>query len=280
MNYSQLFQFAKTEIKQVPLEYGDLDSHVFKLFEGVLHIQKQEILINWDQEIPAQSLQKIEQTLEKRLKGMPLQYVVGYEFFYNLKFLVGPGVLIPRPETECIVEYILSHFENTSIKIAELGSGSGNIAISILKERSQWLWDGFELNPESIPYLEKNLKEHAISNFKLHRGDFFELTQNSQGYDVVISNPPYIETQTIQTLSQEVQKEPFLALDGGQMGLECIVRLVDSAQKILKKTGYLIFEIDPSQAKAIQEILAKKSFASCLIYKDYSGQDRFVVGKR
>lgn len=89
MNYSQLFQYAKSEIKQVPLEYGDLDSHVFKMFEGVLHMPKQEILIHWNQEIPSQSLEKIDQILGLRLGGMPLQYVVGHEFFYNLKFSVG-----------------------------------------------------------------------------------------------------------------------------------------------------------------------------------------------
>jgi release factor glutamine methyltransferase len=280
MNYSQLFQYAKSEIKQVPLEYGDLDSHVFKMFEGVLHMPKQEILIHWNQEIPSQSLEKIDQILGLRLGGMPLQYVVGHEFFYNLKFSVGPGVLIPRPETECIVEYILSHFENTAVKIAELGSGSGNIAISILKERSNWLWDGYEINPESIPYLEQNLKEHKISNFKLHSGDFFELTKGLQDFDLVISNPPYIESPAILTLSQEVQKEPRLALDGGESGLDCIVKLIAHGQQILKKAGYLIFEIDPSQARTVQEILAQYSFTSCVIYKDYSGQDRFVVGKR
>jgi release factor glutamine methyltransferase len=180
------------------------------------------------------------------------------------------------------VETLLRKEFREKVRIAELGGGSGCIGISILQERPQWEWHAFELNPDSLRYLEENRKQNLPKEaaYHIHAGDFFELAPALAPFDWIVSNPPYVPGPDWDTLSREVRHEPRLALDAGPEGLDCLNRLVPVGYELLSTEGGFISEIESRQAVAVEALLNQSQFQEAEILKDWAGLDRIAFGRK
>ena len=251
-----------------------------RLVRGVLGLTATGLILKENENITQSAEKNLDSKVERRLNGEPLQYLLGEWGFWNSDFKVGPGVLIPRPETEHVVELLLQ-IKQDDLKIAELWAGSGNIGISVLQERN-WEWHAFEANPNSLPYLEENIQRllPLKNRYSLHAGDFFEGAKTWGPFDGIVSNPPYIETAEIATLSREVQREPLLALDGGATGLEVIEKLSREAFTLLKPGGFILMEIGFGQEVPVIELLQKIGFNQFKTTLDLALIPRVIEGKK
>jgi len=269
---------GKSRIAAAGLECADPLLHMRQIVAAGMGWSTTQLYLHWEEELTPEAEAKLEALMKRRLTGEPYQYIVGEEWFWRSRFAVGPGVLIPRRETELLVETALQRLPATALRIAELGPGSGNIGISCLLERPQWEWHGFELNPESLPYLEENLR--TVDSYKLHRGDFFELAKKYGPYDAILSNPPYVKGSEWPGLSKEVRSEPKMALDGGVSGLEIVSRLVRDSVYLLKPGGILALEIGNDQEESSRQLAEGNSFTQVEVLKDYSGHPRLLWARR
>lgn len=219
----------------------------------------------------------LDSMLEKRLSRIPLQYIIGNWWFYGLEFFVGDGVLIPRQDTELLVETALEFLKDKpGAQVCDLCSGSGCIAISLAKERQDLEVTAVEKFDKAYGYLTDNIKHNDAKNVKPVKAD---VTLKSFGmYDLIVSNPPYIPVTDWETLSPEVQKEPETALLGGKDGLD-FYRIITSVWKTaLKSGGNLAFEVGIGEAEAVAEILKAENFSEITIKNDLSGIQRVVFG--
>ena len=198
----------------------------------------------------------------------------------GLEFFVNNQTLIPRPETEIITEYVINNFKDKKLDILEIGVGSGCISISIAKYLSNVNILGVDINEKAIEVANKNIKYNNVEN----KVNFIksDLYKNVKGkFDIIISNPPYIKSDVIETLEDDVKKyEPILALDGGNDGLYFYKKIINDADKFLKDNSYIIFEIGYDQGKDVKTLLEKKQFKEIEIIKDLAGFDRTIIAKK
>jgi release factor glutamine methyltransferase len=262
---------------QTGLQCADPLLHAKQMAEYLFSFSTSDLYLKWDEAISDVDAARGEAFLAKRLAGEPFQYLVGFEWFWNSKFKVGPGVLIPRRETEFIVEALVSE-TNPAARVAELGAGTGNIGISVCLEKPEWDWHAFELNPESVPYLKQNVAAllPASSKYEIHATDFFEGAASFAPYDWIVSNPPYLSELDLQQLPREVTHEPRLALYGGDLGFELIERLIKFSKKILRPGGKFICEVGLGQSDPVALILEQSHFFAIQIRQDYSGIARLL----
>jgi release factor glutamine methyltransferase len=252
-----------------------------QIVEAALEIDSVELLHRYPMPIQEKDAQRVEALLARRLLGEPFQYLVGYAWFWDSKFEVGPGVLIPRPETEHLVEIALARIPSRKIRVAELGAGSGAIGISLLKERPEWEWVAWEKSMDAAVFAERNRAALCPSgSYTLEIGDFFTGLVTKGPFDWFVSNPPYVRRGEIAHLSKEVRQEPFLALDGGESGLECLERLIRVAADTLLPGGGVILEIGSEQGEAVSGFLRRAGFAECAIERDLAGLDRVAYGRK
>jgi release factor glutamine methyltransferase len=280
----KLREFAlsgKSKIEGSGIQCADPLLHMKQILEVALEADAAAIYKKWEDELSPHSLQRAESILNRRLAGEPFQYIIGYEWFWKYKYSVGPGVLIPRKETELLVEILLEQ-KTEKVRAAELGGGSGNIGISIIMERPSWEWHAFEVNPESVSYFKKNaaliLPKDRQSQCLLHEGDFFELAKNKGFYDWVVANPPYLSPEDMGKIPIEVSHEPKLALEGGPEGLSVIEKLLAQGSELLKPGGQFLFEIGMGQSDKVNRLLQKHGFSLIGIREDYAGIPRVVHG--
>lgn len=218
--------------------------------------------------------------LERRASKEPLQYIIGSWDFYKSQFYVGEGVLIPRPETEELVESVIELIRTNGYKtVYDLCSGSGCIGLSIAKECPSVTCYLFELFDDALYYTNKNLEKLGLSNVKIIKHDVLSgFNGNIENADIIVSNPPYIESREISSLQDEVLKEPITALDGGTDGLEFYRAISENWTLRLKSGGMVAFECGESQSELICEILGAEFIT--YIEKDIYGIPRFVFGKK
>ena len=212
----------------------------------------------------------------KRLSGEPLQYLLHEWEFYSLPFKVGPGVLIPRADTEILVDNALDFLKNhLAANVIDLCSGSGCIAISIAKNAPDCHVTAIEKSPEAFDFLEKNITLNQVV-VKPILGDI--TTEFKGTYDLLVSNPPYIKSNIIPCLQLEVQHEPLMALDGGEDGLFFYHIIAEKWFPHVKNNGKIMVEIGHDQAKEVSGIFKLAGLKEIKILKDYSGNDRVIVG--
>ena len=254
-----------------------------ELIKSICNLNETEFLLGRDKEISEGDMQRILKCAKQRLSGVPLQYIVGEWDFMGHTFKVGEGVLIPRPETEILCQYVIDALKNKpSPCVFDLCSGSGCIAISVKLAVSKANVYAVEKSKDAYKYLQLNAGELcSVSPVTLINGDIFDVDffENLPEADVIVSNPPYINSGDIASLQKEVTFEPVMALDGGIDGLDFYRFIISEWKRFLKPDGIFIFECGEEQAFKIGEILKENGF-DCLIYKDYSNIDRFVVGRR
>ncbi len=228
-------------------------------------------------------IKNINSAIERRLKGEPLQYIIGEWDFMDFTFKVGEGVLIPRPETELLCEYVVDKIKHMEHPIVyDLCSGSGCIGLSIKKYVPQCEIFLVEKSEKALEYLCHNASEICKDTFlTIVKGNIFDLKafSNHPKADVIVSNPPYIRTKEISSLQKEVQFEPATALDGGDDGLDFYRCLTSQWKNMLKKDGFMAFECGEDQGDDISLLFKKNGFDSEII-KDYNHLDRIVTGRR
>ncbi len=227
---------------------------------------------------------KIMELVRRRSEGYPLQYLLGEWEFYGYPFKVGEGVLIPRPDTETLIEQTLEvcrQMGNRSPKIIDLCSGSGCIAVTLKKELLEAEIFAVEISDEAIKYLKQNV-ELNNADITIIQGDVLDekLQQSLLDFDIIVSNPPYLTGEEMKELQIEVAFEPELALFGGNDGLEFYRRLTAMWKNSLKTSGYLLYEFGMGQHSAVSEILAENDFTDIMLQKDAGGIIRTISGKK
>ena len=230
-------------------------------------------------ELGKSTVEKATEYANRRLLHEPLQYILGKWEFYGREFYVGDGVLIPRPETELLIDTVIAELNNKPNAVCyDLCSGSGCIGITVAKEMRDSRVYMLEKSEKAYGFLEKNISLNGASNCKAVIGDIFEASPFSEKADIILSNPPYICSDVIPTLQAEVRKEPLMALDGGTDGLMFYQRIAAYWAEHLKPDGMIAVEIGEDQGESVKNIF-KEKFNDVRVIKDFSGNDRVVVAK-
>lgn len=248
------------------------------LFTEVLNCARPELYLNKGLRLSKEKSALISSVLKRRISGEPLQYILGKADFYGMQFKVSPDCLIPRPETEILVETALRY---PSDNILELGTGSGCIAIAIAKALTGSRVTATDISDKALGIASENALIHKV-DLNLLQGDIFETRVTlPTDFGLIVSNPPYIVSDDIDALQPEVRCEPRIALDGGKDGLEIYRKISEGAARFLKAGGHLIMEMGFGQAEGIAKILKKtQRFEIIEVVKDYNNIDRVIVAKR
>ncbi len=247
-------------------------AHLLKVKPPNLHL----LLEN---ELELETLRALEIMLKERKKGVPTAYIIGEWDFFGRTFKVERGILIPRPETELLVEKVLERVSGKGKVMGyEIGSGTGCISITLLLERSNLSMLACDINPKAVGLTLKNAKLHGVKErLQVFRGKFFEPVKGKK-FDFIVSNPPYIPEKAWNRLPAEVRLEGREALLGGIDGYEFYKKVAPYLKEHLKEGGFVAFEIGHDQGKGIKKLLREiAGFKEVIIYKDYSGQDRIAV---
>lgn len=220
---------------------------------------------------------KLDELISKREKHIPLQYIIGKWWFYKGEFFVGDGVLIPRQDTETLVECAAEILKNNvNAEVADLCAGSGCIGISIATDFPNASVTCVEKYEEAYYYLTKNIEHNGVKNVKAVMSDVLEDVFGK--YDLIVSNPPYITEEDMKDLSNEVKKEPETALFGGKDGLDFYRVITQKWKSALKENGVLAFEVGIGEAKAVSDIMQENGFKKITVLKDLGGVQRVVFG--
>ncbi len=223
---------------------------------------------------------RAEEILARRIAGMPLQYAIGQWCFFGRDFHIGEGVLIPRPETELLVDIVLKCVGRSFAKVWDVCAGSGIIGLTLAKERPQWQVLLSDISNNALLYAEKNLRELEVQNAKIRCGNLFSVSSETD-YDVIVSNPPYIRHDVIPMLSEEVRDyEPVVALDGGEDGLHFYRKLFSDAKNHLKKGGKVFFEIGYDQGEEVSSLAQMHGYRKIRLFQDFSGLNRIIAAER
>lgn len=252
----------------------------------LLDVDKSYIYTYGEREISEEIESKFLQLVEKRTEGYPIQYILGEREFMGLDFYLEEGVLIPRPDTEILVEYIIDYinkrYKNKRIKVLDLGIGSGAISLSIANYCKDVFVYGVDISDTAIKIANINKSKFGLSNVNFYKGDLFEAIESldlEKEFQIIVSNPPYIASEEIETLDITVKDfEPRSALDGGVDGLDFYRKITPESRKYLKDNGLLIYEIGYNQGEEVRNILIDEGFREVSILKDLQGHTRVVLG--
>lgn len=249
------------------------------LLMHVLNRDRTFLITHSEEILSVDQLDRYRSLLARRAQGEPLQYITSHQEFFKLDFELTPDVLIPRPETELIVEVaseLLKH--EPAPTFADIGTGSGCIAISLLHELPRARGVAVDLSPAALAIAKRNAGRHqVIDRLRLVESDLFSAIDSRERFDLIVSNPPYVPVDDLTDLQREVRHEPRGALDGGTDGLVVIRRLLNDAPRFLRSGGYLIFEIGIDQADAIKRIVDQTAWELIEIRKDLQGIPRTTV---
>lgn len=249
------------------------------LMQFLLHQTRQYIIVFDKKELTKKQEQAYFQSIDKLVKGIPLQHITKQQEFMKMNFYINENVLIPRPDTENLVEEVIEIAKKVKAKkILDLCTGSGAIAVSLAKYIEECEITATDISKDALKIAKLNAKNHKVDNKIMFLvSDLFEKIPKEK-YDIIVSNPPYIKKEIIKTLDKEVQKEPLIALDGGYDGLNFYRRIVQQSYEFLKYGGYLCLEIGQDQKEEVIEIIQKQDkFVHTYGKKDLCGKDRVVI---
>ena len=266
-------------LKGKSINSAQLDSEI--LLASAIGQDRKYIILNNDQNIKEKNLRYFQKLINKRSFREPIAYLTNKKHFWKYKFFVTKDTLIPRPDTELIVEQILKLTKfKTKMKILDIGVGSGCILLTVLKERKNFYGVGVDISKKCLNISKinaKNLKVDARAKF--YKTDVDKFAQGK--YDLIVSNPPYINKLSLKYLEKDVVNfEPKLALDGGLDGLSEIRKVIKKSSELIKKNGKFILEIGFDQKNRVKEILKKEGFYINKTIKDYGNNDRCVISTK
>lgn len=271
MKYAELYRQGVALLQTAGIEEAKLDARL--LLEKICDTDRNTLLSHGDMEVTKEQEASFFQWIEQRAKHIPLQHITGEQEFMGLCFLVNEHVLIPRQDTEILVEEVMKHLHD-GMRILDMCTGSGCILLSLLKYSNDCTGLGVDISRAALQTAEENARLLDIpAEFK--ESNLFEQVEGR--FDLLVSNPPYIERDVISTLMEEVREhDPMLALDGGEDGLDFYRRIITEAPEYLFRGGKILFEIGNEQAEAVSGLLAENGYTEIEVYKDYAGHDRVV----
>ena len=279
MNIQTLLNKANKILGSSSSKSPKLDSEI--LLSEAINKNRQYLILNSNEELIKENIKSFENLLKRRKRGEPIAYLVKKKEFWKQNFYINKNVLIPRPDTELLVEETLKLFNvNSKLNILDIGTGSGCILLSILKERRNFFGTGIDISKKAINVARFNAKMHQLSNrVKFYNSDVDKFLIGK--YDLIISNPPYIKQQDLKCLEVDVRNfEPKLALDGGRDGFSQIIKVISKTSMLLKKNGKFILEMGFSQKNRVLSILRQNNFLINKVIKDYGKNDRCVISTK
>ena len=273
MKMSSLLAEGRKRLLEADITDASVDA--WELLEYVFGIDKNYYYMHMEESVPESQVRQYEELIQKRTEHTPLQHLTGYAHFMGLKFAVNEHVLIPRFDTEILVEQTLKFMQGNE-HILDLCTGSGCILLSLLHEQKNATGVGADISEKALQMARQNAGELGIlADFV--QSDLFSHIQEK--YDIIVSNPPYIGTEVIQTLDAEVKNhEPLLALDGMADGLHFYRKIIEEAGGHLNDGGHLCFEIGFDQGEAVSALMRDKGYENVQVIRDLSGLDRVVTG--
>lgn len=251
------------------------------LMQFILNKPRQYLLVHDDEELTQEQEKKYLENIEKITKGIPLQHITHSQEFMKMNFYVNEDVLIPRADTEILVEEVIEIAKKINAKkILDLCTGSGAIAVSLAKYIEDSQITAIDISGEALRVAKLNARNNEVEDkITFIKSDLFENVVKEK-YDIIVSNPPYIKKDVIKKLNREVQKEPNIALDGGYDGLDFYRKIISEGYEYLKYKGYMCLEIGYDQKEEVIEIIEKQEkYSNTYSKKDLSGNDRIVVTK-
>ena len=279
MNIQTLLNQASKTLKQLSNTSSKLDSEI--LLSKIIKKNRKYLILNSNEELKKENIKSFDYLVKRRKKGEPIAYLINKKEFWKQNFYINQNVLIPRPDTEILVEETLKLFNvNSKLNMLDIGTGSGCILLSILKERRNFFGTGIDISKKAINVARFNAKMHQLSNrVKFYNSDVDKFLIGK--YDLIVSNPPYIKRQDLKYLEVDVKGfEPKLALDGGKDGFSKITKVISKTSTFLKKNGRFILEIGFGQKKKILSILKQNNFFINKVVKDYGKNDRCVISTK
>lgn len=273
MKYRELYEFGCLQLKAADILDYKIDARL--LIEFVCGTKAGDLFSKGDMEIAIEPEKEYKSLIEKRAAHIPLQHLTKVQGFMGLDFKVSPDVLIPRQDTETLVEAVLKEVHD-GMRILDMCTGSGCILLSLLHYSNDCTGTGADISPEALKIARENAESLGIEA-EFTESDLFN---NINGrYDILVSNPPYIKTCEIETLSPEVKDhDPFIALDGHESGLYFYERIINEAGAYLNRGALVAFEIGPEQGEAVSGLLKEKGYIGVEVLKDLCGNNRVVLG--
>jgi len=279
MNIQTLLNQASKTLDNSSNTSSKLDSEI--LLSKIIKKNRKYLILNSNEELKKENIKSFDYLVKRRKKGEPIAYLINKKEFWKQNFYINQNVLIPRPDTETLVEETLKLFNvNSKLNMLDIGTGSGCILLSILKERRNFFGTGIDISKKAINVARFNAKMHQLSNrVKFYNSDVDKFLIGK--YDLVVSNPPYIKRQDLKYLEVDVKGfEPKLALDGGKDGFSKITKVISKTSTLLKRNGRFILEIGFGQKKKILSILKQNNFFINKVVKDYGKNDRCVISTK
>jgi len=279
MNIENILNEGINILQKNKIANPQLDSEI--LLSNSIKRDKKYIILNPKEILNAEQLGKFKNLIERRKKSEPIAYLINKKEFWKDEFFVNKDVLIPRPDSELIIEQVLKIYsKDVQLQVLDIGTGSGCILLSILKERSNFYGTGIDISKKSINVSKFNAKQLNLTN----RVKFFHSSVdnfNNGKYDIIVSNPPYIEQLSLKYLEKDVVNfEPKLALSGGFDGFSKIRKVINKASILIKKNGKFILEIGFNQKNKVIKILKEEGFYVNKAIKDYGNNDRCIISTK
>lgn len=278
MNIGGILKKAYEILKSEEIDSYIIDSQL--LLCKVLKRDKVFIIVNRDYELTQDEEELFLEYINRRKNRMPIKYILEECEFMGLSFFVKEGVLIPRPDTEVLVEWAIKTINNNNLNsICDLCSGSGAIGLSVANYVKSVHVDLYDISEVALDVSKENIRTLSINNADIYYSDLLtKAIKDKKTYNLLLSNPPYIEEREISNLMRDVKDyEPYIALSGGEDGLYFYRKIIEDSCKVLEKGGYIGFEIGHNQAKDVKRLLEEKGFNKIEVLKDLSGLDRVVT---
>lgn len=280
MTQYQLVTAGIEKLNKYSVPDADIDAELLWLY--VSGQDKMAYIMNRQKEVDGATQSFYEAVIDKRSKRIPLQYITGTQCFMGYDFETAPEVLIPRYDTEVLVEQanrLLHDIQSDKMSVLDMCCGSGCIGLSVALMNPGVHIDLCDISDSAITLTMKNAERLAVADYKVIKSDLFEKIDKK--YDMIVSNPPYIESDVIDGLMPEVRDhEPRLALDGDADGLKFYKAITENAESYLNEKGYILFEIGNHQAYDVQQLLVDRQFEEIRVVKDLAGNDRVVIGRK
>lgn len=273
MNVKEAIKYGIDNLKNI----DDKSLKVRLILSHFMNVEKNYLITHDDEELSNEIEEKYKQGIEKLSKDVPLQYITNTQEFYGMKFKINENVLIPRYDTEILIEETLKLAKDQD-KILDMCTGSGIIAITLAKNVEKANVFACDISLEALRVAKENNELHN-ANVKFINSNLFENIEE-KNFDIIVSNPPYITEKEMQELENQVKKEPELALYGGVDGLDFYRKITENAKEYLKKEGLLIFEIGYKQKEDVSKILIENKFKNIKCVKDLQGLDRVIIGEK
>jgi release factor glutamine methyltransferase len=253
------------------------------LLAEILKCKRLELYLAFDKPLAENEVQNFREAIRKRGLRIPLQYIVGNVEFYGLKLIVNESVLIPRPETELLVEKIINESDKSaSLKILDIGVGSGNISLSILKNLPNTNVVAIDISEGTLEVAKQNAELNSLQDrIELKHFDIMQDDLNTLGkFDLIVSNPPYVSVNDFESLEPELNlHEPKIALTDNSNGISFYKKIIEVSDQILGKHGKIYFELGMGQSSKVKNLFEQKGFNNIIVTKDYSGIDRIISGE-